>query len=204
MKWLAKRKDIDPRHVAVAGHSEGGSVAMLAAAAEKKISSLVLLAAPGTIGSELILEQQRHVLELLATPESERQAKIDLQTRIQAAVTTDKGWESIPPELREQADSPWFKSLLLFDPAKVMPKIKQPILIIQGDLDKQVFPHHADSLAELARARKKAGPVEVVHLPGINHLLTPAETGEVSEYATLSDKTVSPAVVKTIVEWLKK
>jgi len=35
-------------------------------------------------------------------------------------------------------------------------------------------------------------------------LLTPAETGEVSEYATLSDKTVSPAVVKTIVEWLKK
>ena len=177
---------------------------MLAAAAEKKISSLVLLAAPGTIGSELILEQQRHVLELLATPESERQAKIDLQTRIQAAVTTDKGWESIPPELREQADSPWFKSLLLFDPAKVMPKIKQPILIIQGDLDKQVFPHHADSLAELARARKKAGPVEVVHLPGINHLLTPAETGEVSEYVTLSVKTVSPAVVKTIVEWLKK
>jgi uncharacterized protein len=204
VKWLAKRKDIDPRHIAVAGHSEGGAVAMLAAAAEKRISSLVLLAAPGTIGSELILEQQRHVLELLGTPESERQTKIDLQTRIQAAVTTDKGWESIPPELREQADSPWFKSLLLFDPAKVMPKIKQPILIIQGDLDKQVFPHHADSLAELARARKKAAPVEVVHLPGINHLLTPAETGEVSEYATLSVTTVSPAVVKTMVEWLKK
>jgi uncharacterized protein len=204
VKWLAKRKDIDPRHIAVAGHSEGGAVAMLAAAAENKIASLVLLAAPGTTGSELILEQQRHVLELLGTPESERQAKIDLQKRIQAAVTTEKGWESVPPELRAQADTPWFKSLLLFDPSKVMPRIKQPILIVQGDLDKQVFPHHADTLGELGRARKKAPPIEVVHLPGINHLLTPAETGEVSEYVTLPDKTITPAVVKTIVEWLKK
>jgi fermentation-respiration switch protein FrsA (DUF1100 family) len=85
-----------------------------------------------------------------------------------------------------------------------MPRIKQPILIVQGDLDKQVFPHHADTLGELGRARKKAPPIEVVHLPGINHLLTPAETGEVSEYVTLPDKTITPAVVKTIVEWLKK
>ncbi len=62
-----------------------------------------------------------------------------------------------------------------------MPKLKQPILIIQGDLDTQVEPHHADKLGELARARKKdAGPVEVVHLPGVNHLLVPATTGEVT------------------------
>ena len=42
VKWLAKRQDIDPKRIAVAGHSEGGAVAMLAAAREKKISSLVL------------------------------------------------------------------------------------------------------------------------------------------------------------------
>jgi dipeptidyl aminopeptidase/acylaminoacyl peptidase len=94
--------------------------------------------------------------------------------------------------------------MLLFDPAKVMPKVKQPILIVQGDLDKQVFPHHADTLGELARARKKAGPVELVHLSGVNHLLVPATTGEVSEYASLPEKTISPVVPKTIGEWLKK
>jgi pimeloyl-ACP methyl ester carboxylesterase len=204
VKWLAKRKDIDPRHIAVAGHSEGGAVAMLAATQEKQVGSLVLIAAPGTLGSELILEQQRHVLDLMKVPDAERQSKIELQKRIQDAVIADKGWESIPAEFRSQADSTWFRSLLLFDPAKVMPKIKQPILIIQGDLDQQVFPHHADALAALARARKKAPPVEVLHLPDINHLLAAAETGEVSEYGALPQKAITPAVAKAIVDWLKK
>ena len=203
-KWLAKRKDVDPKRITVAGHSEGGAVAMLAGAREDQISSLVLIAAPGTPGSDLILEQQKHALDLMKTPDTERNAKIELQTRIQQAVVTDAGWESIPPELRAQADTPWFKSLLLFEPAKVMQKIEQPILIIQGDLDQQVSPHHADQLGALARTRKKSPPVEVVHLPGINHLLTPAKTGEVAEYATLANKNITPEVAKTIATWLKK
>ena len=94
--------------------------------------------------------------------------------------------------MRKQADSPWFRSLLLFDPAEVMPRIEQPLLIVQGDLDTQIPPHHAEKLAALARARKKdAGGVEVVHLPGINHLLVPATTGEVGEYPTLEARTIS-------------
>ncbi len=204
VRWLAKRPDVDSPRIAVAGHSEGGAVAMLAASNEKRIASLILIAAPGTPGSDLILEQQRHALDVMNASEADRQAKIELQTRIQSAVITEKGWESIPPDLREQADTAWFRSLLLFDPAKVMQKIEQPILIIQGDLDQQVFPHHADQLAALARTRKKSPPVEAVHLPGINHLLTPAQTGDVSEYSSLPDKTVTPAVAKTIAEWLKK
>jgi hypothetical protein len=204
VKWLEKRKDIDPKHITVAGHSEGGAVGMLAAAREDTISSLVLIAAPGTPGSDLILEQQKHALDLLGVPDAERQAKIELQTKIQDAVVTDKGWDTIPPELRAQADTAWFKSLLLFEPAKVMQKIEQPILIIQGDLDKQVFPHHADQLGALARTRKKSPPVEVVHLPGINHLLTRATTGDVAEYGSLPDKNITPDVAKTIGTWLKK
>jgi pimeloyl-ACP methyl ester carboxylesterase len=204
VNWLSKREDIDPRRIAVAGHSEGGAVAMLAATREKKIASLILVAAPGTRGSDLILEQQQRLLDLMKTPAAERQAKIDLQKRIQEAVIADKGWEGIPPELRQQADSTWFRSLLIFDPAAVMPRVKQPILIIQGDLDQQVFAHHADRLAELARKRKKAAPVEALHLPGINHLLVPAKTGDVSEYVSLPDKNVTPAVAKAIADWLRR
>jgi uncharacterized protein len=97
-----------------------------------------------------------------------------------------------------------FRSLLMFDPAQVMPRIKQPILIVQGDLDVQVPPHHADRLGDLAHRRKKAGPVEVVHLPGVNHILVPATTGEVAEYPELKEKTISPDVAKTIAQWLRR
>ncbi len=204
VKWLRKRDDVDKRRIAVAGHSEGGAVAMLASGREKNISALVLIAAPGTTGAELILEQQRHLLDALKLPEAERQATIELQKKIQTAVTTEKGWEGVPSEMRKQADTPWFRSFLLFDPAAAMKKIRQPILIVQGDLDTQVAPAAADRLAELARARKKKVDVRVEHLPGVNHLLVHAATGEVSEYATLKEKQIVPDVARLVADWLRK
>src|SRR5262249_37015689 len=86
VRWLVKRQDIDPKQIAVAGHSEGGAVAMLAAEREDKIASLILIAAPGMRGSDLILEQQRHALDQLGVSDEERKKKIELQTRIQDAV----------------------------------------------------------------------------------------------------------------------
>ena len=192
VKWLAKRDDVDPRRIAVAGHSEGGTIAMLAADREKKISALVLIATSGTTGADLMLEQQRRELDRMKVPEAEQAQKIALQKQIQAAVVSGNGWDGIPEEVRKQADTPWFRSLLLSDPAAVMREIKQPILIIQGDLDAQVPPHHAEKLAELARARKKAGPVEVVHLAGVNHLLVPATTGEIQEYSAAEAEVDQP------------
>jgi pimeloyl-ACP methyl ester carboxylesterase len=203
VKWLRQRKDVDRDRIAVAGHSEGGAVAMIAAAKEDDIKSLVLIAAPGTGGADLVLEQQRHGLDLLKASDAERDAKIDLQERIQTAVLSGVGWEGIPPEYRKVADTQWFRSFLQYDPAEVMEDVKQPILIVQGDLDKQVFPHHADKLAELARARDRKAAVEVVHLPGVNHLLVPAATGEVSEYGTLKSKTIAPEIADRIAAFVR-
>jgi alpha-beta hydrolase superfamily lysophospholipase len=203
-RWLARRDDVDSRRLAIVGHSEGGAIAMLAAAREKKIAALVLVASIGTTGAELILEQQRHQLDLLNLPESERNEKIALQKKIHDAVVTEKGWDALPPQVRRQADTPWFRSLLTFDPASTMPHVKQPILIVQGDLDKQVAPEHAEKLAALARARKKAGDVQVVHIPDVNHLLVRATSGEVQEYPDLQEKTISPDVPVAIADWLKK
>ncbi len=202
-EWLKKRKDVDRRRISVVGHSEGGAVAMIAGGREKEIAALVLAAAPGTRGSDLILEQQRRVLDVMKAPDAERKAKIDLQQRIQLAVLTGVGWEGVPEDLRRQADTPWFKSLLEFDPVKRMPRVRQPLLIVQGDLDTQVLPHHADRLAELAKQRKRQAAVEVVHLPGINHLFVRAKTGEVAEYALLEDRTIVPDLGKRIAEFLR-
>jgi fermentation-respiration switch protein FrsA (DUF1100 family) len=101
-------------------------------------------------------------------------------------------------------DNAEFQSILTNDPAKILPDVRQPILIVQGDLDTQVEPSNADRLEALARKRKNAPAVEAVRLPGVNHLLVPATTGEVDEYGTLKDLQVSPKVTDAIVTWLKK
>ena len=62
------------------------------------------------------------------------------------------------------------------------------------------------SSAEMARERKgDKVPVEVVKVPGVNHLLVPAKTGDVSEYASLGpDAKVSPQVTSAIATFLTK
>jgi uncharacterized protein len=203
VRYLEKRKNVDPKRIVVLGHSEGAWVSLVAAAREKKIAGVVAIAAPASTGAELILEQQQHALERANLPDAERQAKVELQKKIHEAVVTGKGWDDIPPQLRKQADSPWFNSLLTFDPAKVIKDVRQPLLIVHGELDRQVPVAHADKLSELAK-KGKSRAVEVVTVRGVNHLLAPATTGEVSEYGTLTDRNVSKDVTKTITDWLAK
>jgi len=78
------------------------------------------------------------------------------------------------------------------------------IQLVQGERDTQVPPANAEKLESLAKARKKAAPVKVVTIPGINHLLVPANTGEVDEYGRLTDRHVSPAVTTALINWLRE
>jgi pimeloyl-ACP methyl ester carboxylesterase len=202
--WLAKRSDVDKRRIAVVGHSEGAWVALAAAARDQRIAAIALVAGGSSSGSEILLEQQSHLFDHMKTPQPERQQKVALQKQIQAAALGQATWDGVPAELRKIADTPWFQSFLSFDPRKFMKDVRQPILIVQGELDTQIAPHHADALAAAARARKRSVAVDVVKVPGINHLLLPAKTGEVDEYATMSDKTVSTTVTSAIAAWLAK
>jgi pimeloyl-ACP methyl ester carboxylesterase len=205
VNYLRKeRKDVDDDRIAVVGHSEGAWVALQLAANTDDVKAVVLVAAASGSGGALVLEQQQHLLAQIKAPEAERQAKADLQTRINAAATGRGSWEGIPEDLRRQADIPWFASFLAFEPARVLKDTRQPILIEQGELDRQVAAHHADALAELARARRRKAAVDVVKVPGVNHLLVPATTGEVSEYGALGAAQVSPDVTGPIAEWLTR
>src|SRR5206468_7559058 len=57
VKMLAERKDVDPKRIAVVGHSEGGLVALMTAAHEKKVAAVGLIATPGITGAEIVLAQ---------------------------------------------------------------------------------------------------------------------------------------------------
>ena len=205
VRWLGKRKDVDPNRIALVSHAEGGAVAMLAASREKRIRTIALLEAAGRTGRDVTIEQQERLLARMNLPEAERAEKIALQRRIVDATIRGTGWEGVPTEVRQQADTPLFKSYLLFDPAVAIVKVEQPVLILQGALDTQFPPAYADRLDELARSRKGAPPTYTrkVIVPGVNHLLVPATTGDVDEYATLTTRAISTEVSAAITSWLK-
>ncbi|HEY2432624.1 MAG TPA: alpha/beta fold hydrolase [Vicinamibacterales bacterium] len=193
IRWLADRNDVDKRRIVILGFMDGGPVALLAAAAGKEIDGVITVDAAGASGADLMLMQQQKILDELKLPANDRQARVDLQKKIQAAVISGGGWEGVPEPMRRQADTPWFKSVLTYDPARVLPRVRQPILILHGDLDPAVPPGEADRLAELARGRKKAAACDVVHIPDVDNRL--AEAGS----AELSGK-----VAQAIVDWIKK
>jgi pimeloyl-ACP methyl ester carboxylesterase len=204
VRWLLQRKDVDPKRIALVGHSEGAWVALLAASREKRIAAVTSLAGPSSTGAELLLEQQQSALDLMKLTPAERDQKVARQKQIQAAVISGKGWESIPQDERRAADTPWFQSLLTFDPAKVLKDVRQPLLFVHGELDRQVPVAHLDRLTDIARKESDSKSVDVVVVKGVNHLLVPAITGEVSEYATLADRNVSKDVSGAVTTWLTK
>jgi pimeloyl-ACP methyl ester carboxylesterase len=204
VRWLNERKDVDPKRIAVAGHSEGAWVAMLAAAKERKIAAVVSLAGAGTTGAELILAQQQRALEQSSLSPQDRASRVALQKQIHSAVLSGKGWDGVPPNLRKEADTPWMQSVLLFDPARTLEDVRQPVLFVHGALDHEVEPANAERLVEIARKESKSKSVELVMVRGVNHLMTPAVTGEVSEYASLDDRTVSKDVTEAVNGWLAK
>jgi pimeloyl-ACP methyl ester carboxylesterase len=193
VKWISKQDSVDGRHIVLAGYSDGAAVALMAASREKRIAGVITLEASGSLGADLLLLQQERVLDDLKLSPSDRQARIDLQKKIQAAVVSGKGWEGIPEQLRRQADTPWFRSVLTYDPAVVLQKVRQPILIIHADRDPNVPASEADLLVKLANARKKAGPAEVFHVPDVDHTLADSQS-----------RTISGKAVAAMVDWIKK
>lgn len=203
VRYLADRKFVDPRRIGVIGHAEGAWVAMLTAGKEKKVSAVVLIAGAASPGNDFVLEQQQHQLDQMKLAGVDRQAKVELQKEINSAVLTGQGWDRIPREYR-RADTPWLQSFLKFDPSRSLKDVDQPLLILNGELDREVPVAHADRLAALAKKVSDSKSVEVVTVRGVNHLLVSAASGETSEYGTLLDRSVSKDVTAAITGWLSK
>jgi pimeloyl-ACP methyl ester carboxylesterase len=205
VKALSKRRDVDPKRIFVAGYGEAAAVALTAASREDGIAGVVLLGASGQSGRDTTLDQQRRLLAPLPLSDTERTTRIALQTRIMDAVISGKGWDALPPDMRDQADTPWFKSWLQFDPSKTLKDMSQPVLIVHGSLDAELPPSNADRLEQLASSRTKvpASATRKVIVPGVNHLLVPARTGAVDEYPMLETRAIAPAVTVAIADWIK-
>ena len=156
--WLEKRKDVDKERMALVGHSEGALVAMLTAGRERGRVSAHRAA------RRSVDERQRGRARTaeaacsskMPIDDAQRAEKMALQEKINTAVIKGTGWADLPEAARRVADTPWFYSFLTFDPEKAMNDTRQPVLIVQGELDTQVQRRIMPTSSRSSRAPAKA------------------------------------------------
>jgi len=225
---LAGDARINPHSIGIIGHSEGGMLAPLAAAAAPtSVAFIVLLAGPGFSGAE-ILSQQSHDIGVAmgkdpAAVEREDRAhrafvkallngakKDVIVDKLQALIELQLAGREIDDATKtaalnqalDQMTSPWFTSFIASDPQPALRKLKKtPVLALGGDLDLQV--RAKDNLDAIQRGLKRARNRDVTTkiLPGLNHLFQPALTGTVEEYATI-ETTLAPAMLELVSSWI--
>ena len=220
--YLKTRSEIDPKHIGVAGHSEGGLIAPAVAVQDKGVSFVVMLAGPGMRGDQILLRQQALIAKAMGAPQDKIEAggasnrKVfaavlaasditDAKTRVAAVLAMDVSAGQITAAQAavgvDQVTSPWMYYFLRYDPVPTLQKVTVPVLAIGGSLDLQV-PAKED-LAAIAAALKNNKDVTTTELPGLNHLLQKATTGAPSEYGQI-EETVDPIALKTLTDWVAK
>jgi uncharacterized protein len=187
--WLRSRTGIDPRRIALIGHSEGGMIGPMVAAADRQIRAVVILAGPAKRGVDILVDQASWpVLREEGLTPAERAARL-------AAADSSVRADSLAP-------GEWFRWFFRYDPLPTARRVRQPVLILHGELDRQVSVGQADTLAAAIR---QAGnrDVTVRVFPGLNHLFLPSPTdGSPSEYGSLKDAALPAAVLDGIAGWL--
>lgn len=228
--YLQQRKEIDPARIGLSGHSEGGLVAAMVASGNSDIRFTVLMAAPGTPGVEVVMDQNeismlhqgvepetlaqlqqinRETFEMLLDwngSEAHKTALRDQLTRF---------WDHLPLLIRLKANKdaflrsqfnamtlPGYISFLHSDPSRYLEKVTCPVLAINGEQDTQVLA--GKNLSAIATALYKGGnrKVETRIYPGLNHLFQEGTTGLTDEYAR-SEQTLAPAVLNDLMEWME-
>ena len=213
--------------VGLIGHSEGGAIAAIVASRSDVVGFVVLMAAPGVSGTELLRKQNERILDASGVHGTRRETLLRLLETLFTTLTAEmpeatrrqqvedivrKQLEAngIPPEQQDeshirtaanQALEPWMRYFLQFDPRPALEIIRVPLLALNGDLDVQV--DMEQNLTGIAEALKKGGNrnVTIHRLPGRNHLFQHAKTGLVNEYAVI-EETISPEVLALIRDWI--
>lgn len=195
--YLRSRSDLDPGKVALVGHSEGADIAAMLASTDPRIAAIVLMAGTGKPAFAVLEDQLRDALshDPDKTPAQIDSAAADQQKQLHALADSEGDLPATAAGL------PWLREFLRHDPIATIGKVHQPILILQGALDRQVTAEQAQALAGAAQAAGNQR-VDVAVFERLNHLFLPAATGSVEEYSTLAVTEIPPPVLERLTGWL--
>jgi fermentation-respiration switch protein FrsA (DUF1100 family) len=232
VEYLKTRREVDKDKIGLIGHSEGGLIAPLAAVQSDDIDFIILMAAPGMPGKEILGQQTALIMRANGYEEEKIKRDVNVLSKMYDIIVNEKDTSAAKEKLRVEFDksymdltdeekkamgdpdlffnqrinsllSPWFRFFLGYDPYKTLTKIKIPLLAITGEKDLQVPPK--ENLELIEKALKEGGNknYRVAELKGLNHLFQEAETGSPNEYAKI-EETISRIALTYITDWIKK
>jgi alpha-beta hydrolase superfamily lysophospholipase len=188
LAYLRTRKEIDPARLVLIGHSEGGLIAPLVAAADTGVRAIVLMAGPSQDGRTILDYQMRNGITNTATL---------------SATQRDSALRDVPRMIDSlAAQSPWMKFFFEHDPLATARQVKAPTLILQGETDRQVTAAQAEELAAALRAGGNRD-VTVRLFPRANHLFLEDADGNPALYSSLRIGAVRSDVLGAMLEWLR-
>lgn len=192
--WIAAtRQRTGARCVWLLGHSEGGLVALAAAAAQPEhLCGLILTATAGRPLGDVLKDQLRAnpANAPLLDPADKAIDRLAAGEHVDAKALPQPLLALFRPEVQG-----FLISAFRLDPAKLIQQVPQPVLILQGERDLQVSVSDAEALK---RARPEA---TLTLLPGVNHVLKPVAADDVqANLATYADPNlaVAPQVIDAI------
>jgi len=172
IEYLRRRKDIDPARIILVGHSEGGFTARIIAAEDERIAGIALLAGASLATMEkLVLEQALYVASLGKTVDpgnreqlaQESRSLIDLFERAKTGAQDQKLTDIFE----------YCRQHIALDLAANIKRLRCPVLILQGERDKNVLALHAVETA-LALSAGGAKQVRLRIFPNLDHNFAPA------------------------------
>jgi uncharacterized protein len=222
--YLKTRPEVDPHKIGLIGHSEGAVIAPMIAARNPDVAFIVMMAGTGVPGDQVLVAQGEAIAvasgtkpeeaakhaakekEMLALIEAEKvpseKDDAELEKQLREKMAGDVPEAQISLQIK-QLTSPWFRYFLTYDPAFALRKVTCPVLVLNGEKDKQVLPEQ--NLPPIRQALTQGGNkhFEVDELPGLNHLFQTATTGSPTEYAQI-EETMSPVALEKIATWIAK
>jgi fermentation-respiration switch protein FrsA (DUF1100 family) len=224
--YLISRDEINPEWIGLAGHSEGGMMAPIAASKSSDIAFIVMMAGPGIAFSDVILFQKElrwknigmsdedmelnrswhnQVSEIAAMDidnEEVREKVMQLYEDLNEEEKTRlrKTPESMEGEIEHLTES-WWRFATKYNARATLMKVKCPVLAINGSKDMQVVAR--ENLPAIEEALQAGGSSNflIKELEGLNHLFQTADTGDESEYGKI-EETFSPVAMKLIADWI--
>ena len=196
--------------VGILGHSEGGTIAMMLAA-EGKADFIVSLAGMAISGKETLIMQNRQAMSAIGLPKETVDSYCNSISKALDEIASGKkaseiNIDDVPVALKpvtikalQQADTPYIRHFLTVDAGKLLPKIKCPVLALNGTKDTQV-----DCDANTTRIEKGLANCKhsIEKIDGVNHLFQHCNTGIVTEYQQI-EETIAPEVLQEVAKWIK-